>query len=148
MNESPISFRIIPASEIHSILPLLKMLSKKTPSEAILKTRLTEMAQQNYECVGIYLDSVLIGCCGLWFQTRHYAGRSIEMDHVVVTDEHRNSGIGKKLMNYVYEYAKKHDCNWVELNTYVDNFLSHKFYYSHGFVAKGYHFIKDITQTT
>ena len=125
MNESPISFRIIPASEIHSILPLLKMLSKKTPSEAILKTRLTEMAQQNYECVGIYLDSVLIGCCGLWFQTRHYAGRSIEMDHVVVTDEHRNSGIGKKLMNYVYEYAAEFGF----YETYTDNALRKGFAY-------------------
>jgi len=137
---------MIDPSEIETILPLLLLLNGDSVSEAILRKRILEMAHQNYECAGIYDGDALIGCCGLWFQTRHYSGRSIEMDHVIIIDAYRNRGIGKLLMDFVYAYAHDKKCNWVELNTYVHNFPSHKFYYNHGFVAKGYHFIKDITK--
>lgn len=139
-----ISFRIIPPSDIECIIPLLRVLGEKSISEALITERLHEMKDQNYECVGVYEGEDLIGCSGLWFQTRHYAGRSIEMDHVIILDTYRSKGIGKKLMNYIYEYANERGCNWIELNTYVDNFPSHKFYYNQGFVAKGYHFIKEL----
>ena len=102
------------------------------------------MSLQNYECIGVYNTTTLIGVCGLWFQTRHYAGRSLEMDHVIIDEGYRNLGIGKKLMDFVYAKAKTKNCNWIELNTYVHNFPSHKFYYNQGFVAKGYHFIKEL----
>lgn len=139
-------FRIIPASEIECIIPLLRILGEEKVSEVILKERVLEMAQQNYECVGVYDNDSLIGCCGLWYQTRHYAGRSVEMDHVIILEDYRNKGIGTKLMDFVYQYAKKRGGAWVELNTYVHNFPSHKFYYNHGFAAKGYHFVKDISK--
>ena len=139
-----IDFRIIPPSEILVIIPLLLKLGSEDVSEADLKERVLEMAQQNYECIGIYDSEKLMGICGLWFQTRHYAGKSLEVDHVIIDDDYRNNGIGSQLMEFVYDYAHKKSCNWVELNTYVHNFPSHKFYYNQGFVAKGYHFVKKL----
>lgn len=143
MTDSTISFRIIPSKDILCIIPWLQKLGNNN-SEAILKERILEMTTQNYECLGIYDGDNLIGICGMWFQTRHYAGRSIEVDHVIIGENYRNQGLGDKLMKFVYEYAKKKDCRWVELNTYVHNFPSHKFYYNQGFVAKGYHFVKEL----
>ncbi len=144
MNDNGISILIIEAEKILSILPLLQKLGNHSVSEAVLKERLLEMAQQNYECLGVYDADVLIGTCGLWFQTRHYAGRSLEIDHVIIDESYRGKGVGKKLMEFVYNYARSKSCNWVELNTYVHNFPSHKFYYNQGFVAKGYHFVKEL----
>ena len=143
-SETKISIKIIPSSEILIILPLLQKLEDYSVPEEIAKERILEMAQQNYECLGVYEADALIGTCGLWFQTRHYAGRSIEVDHVIIEDSYRNLGVGKMLMEFVYDYARKRSCNWVELNTYVNNFPSHKFYYNQGFVAKGYHFVKEL----
>lgn len=139
-----IDFRIIPPSQILVIIPLLRKLGSEGVSEADLKERVLEMAQQNYECIGIYDAEKLIGVCGMWFQTRHYAGRSLEVDHVIIDDAYRNKGVGGQLMEFVYDYARKRSCKWVELNTYVHNFPSHKFYYNQGFVAKGYHFVKTL----
>lgn len=144
MNDNGISILIIEAEKILSILPLLQKLGNHSVSEAVLKERLLEMAQQNYECLGVYDADVLIGTCGLWLQTRHYAGRSLEIDHVIIDESYRGKGVGKKLMEFVYNYARSKSCNWVELNTYVHNFPSHKFYYNQGFVAKGYHFVKEL----
>lgn len=144
MKDNAISIRIIEAKEIVSILPLLQKLGNYSVSEEVLKERVKEMTQQNYECLGVYDLDELIGTCGLWFQTRHYAGRSLEMDHVIIDDSYRNHGIGKMMIEFVSDYAKKKSCNWIELNSYVHNFPSHKFFYSQGFVAKGYHFVKEL----
>lgn len=143
MNDT-ITIRILKPSEILDIIPFVQILGNFKVSEEILKERITEMNDQNYECAGVFDNDTLIGCSGLWFQTRHYAGRSIEMDHVFINITYRSKGIGKRLLDFVYAYARTKNCNWIELNTYVDNFLSHKFYYNHGFVAKGYHFIKQL----
>ena len=142
----PIDFRIIPSENILDILPHVYKLNEGRISETVLKERILEMAGQHYECLGIYDEKQLIGVCGMWFQTRHYAGKSCEVDHVVIDESYRGQGIGDRMMRFVYDYASKKGCRWVELNTYVHNFPSHKFYYNQGFVAKGYHFVKDITK--
>ncbi|MBX2827429.1 MAG: GNAT family N-acetyltransferase [Flavobacteriaceae bacterium] len=141
-----IDFRIIPSENILDILPLVYKLNEGRIEKETLKERILEMANQRYECLGIFDGNALIGVCGMWFQTRHYAGRSCEVDHVIIDDTYRGQGIGDKMMQFVYEHALGKGCRWVELNTYVHNFPSHKFYYNQGFVAKGYHFVKDITK--
>ena len=100
------------------------------------------MFEQNYECWGIQLDEKLIGVFGLWFMTRHYAGRSCEPDHVYIEKDYRSKGIGKQLFQWIYTYAKKKGCETSELNTYVSNYPSHKFYYNEGYETWGYHMVK------
>lgn len=139
-----ISFRIIDTADILIIFPLLHELGSFEVPEDILKERILEMATQSYECIGVYDAEILIGICGLWFQTRHYAGKSVEADHIIIDKAYRNKGLGDQLFSFIYSYAKKKQCNWVELNTYVQNFPSHKFYYNQGFVIKGYHFVKEL----
>ncbi len=137
-------FKIIPVSDILIISPLLQKLGEYKVPENILNQRILEMASQSYECIGIYSSNHLIGICGLWYQTRHYAGKSVETDHIIIADEYRNKGIGDQLFKFIYNYALEKECKWVELNTYVSNYPSHKFYYNQGFVIKGYHFIKEL----
>ena len=137
-------FKIIPASDILIISPLLQKLGEYKVPVKVLNQRISEMASQSYECIGIYNSDKLIGICGLWFQTRHYAGKSVEPDHIIIEEEYRNMGLGDKLFKFIYSYALKKECKWVELNTYVSNYPSHKFYYNEGFEILGYHFFKKL----
>lgn len=137
-----ISFLFLEGEKIYEIVDMLQELGNHKIAKDVLKQRLGEMVTQNYRCLGIYDNDLLIGMCGLWFQTRHYAGKSIEVDHVFIQDSHRNKGIGKKLITYVQQLGEEQGCNAIELNTYVENFPSHKFYYNLGFVARGFHFLK------
>ena len=136
-----ISFKIIPQDEILSIIPLLKQLNKNE-TEHTLSERVLEMSTQNYECVGIFNSNKLIGIAGLWFQTRHYCGRSIEPDHVIIHKDYRSKGLGKLLFDWIYKYAQSKGCSATELNTYVGNPASHKFYYNEGYEILGFHFVK------
>lgn len=136
-------FEFIKASDIEVILPLLKQINRKTP-EAILKNRIVEMAKQNYKCLGIYDEQKLIGICGLWFLTRHYCGKTFEPDHVMIDEAYQSKGLGKLLFDWLFQYGKDNGYEATELNTYVTNTRSHKFYYNLGYEIRGFHFVKNL----
>ena len=137
-------FKILSKKNINEIVFLVDKLNENKIPENILTERQKEMFSQNYECIGVFNKSELIGVVGLWFQTRLYSGRSCELDHVYLLPEHRRFGVGSKLISFI----EKHVCNkgfeCLELNTYSQNTLSHKFYYNNGFKILGFHFIKHI----
>ena len=133
--------KIIPTENILSILPLLRELNANT-SEKILSQRVLEMTTQNYKCVGIYLNNKLIGISGLWFLTRHYCGKSIEPDHVIISKGFRKQGLGKKLFDWIHNYAQSIGYEATELNTYIANVKSHSFYENMGYKKLGYHYLK------
>ena len=138
------TYKIIEKSNINSIIPLVQKLNNNKQSETILKKRFAEMITQNYECAGIFDRKQLIGISGLWFCTRHYSGKSVEVDHVYIDDDYRGKGLGKQFFKWIYDYAKQRGYESVELNTYVQNYPSHKFYYNEGFEILGYHFFKQL----
>jgi GNAT superfamily N-acetyltransferase len=135
-------FKILEKSRINDIIPLVQKLTDSKVSEALLKERFGEMVTQNYECAVIFDGENLVGITGLWFCTRHYVGKTVEIDHVYIDDGYRNQGLGKKFLSWIYEYVTSKGCNSAELNTYVQNYPSHKFYYNEGFEILGYHFLK------
>ncbi len=133
---------IINSKDILIIIPLLRKLNVRTPID-ILKKRVVETSKhQNYECAGLYLDSKLIGIFGLWYTTRHYVGKSVEADHVIIDKEYRGQGFGKIFFNWIDKHTKNKGCEAIELNAYVNNPKSHKFYYNEGYSIYGFHFLK------
>ncbi|WP_299441719.1 GNAT family N-acetyltransferase [uncultured Aquimarina sp.] len=125
-------------------LPLIQKLMGHKLDDQLLLERFGEMFEQNYECWGVYLDTELIGVFGLWFMTRHYAGRSCEPDHVYIDDKYQGKGIGKIVFEWIYEYARTKGCETSELNSYVSNYPSHKFYLNQGYEIWAHHFVKKL----
>ncbi|WP_075343666.1 GNAT family N-acetyltransferase [Tenacibaculum agarivorans] len=137
-----LSYKTIPPDKILSILPLLSKINTKTPPD-ILEKRVIEMGKSpNYECVAVFEDTKMIGICGLWYSTRHYIGKSVEPDHVIISEEYRGKGLGKLFFEWIYKHTKAKGCESMELNTYTSNTKSHKFYYNEGFNIYAFHFLK------
>lgn len=137
-------FKIIEKEHIDLIVPFVEKLNNYKLPFDVLKQRFSEMILQNYECAVIVNDDKLIGVCGLWFCTRHYSGKSVELDHVFIDEDYRGKGLGKQFFEWIYNYVQSKGCEAVELNTYVGNYASHKFYYNEGFSILGYHFLKTL----
>ena len=139
-----LAFNKILKEDLEQVLPFVQELGEYQVDPGVLRGRFVEMYEQNYECFGIYLQQELIGVFGLWFMTRHYAGRSCEPDHIFISEEHQGKGIGKKLFEYIYSLSAERGCETSELNSYVSNYRSHKFYLNEGYEIKGYHFLKKL----
>lgn len=137
-------FKIIEKENINLVIPLVRKLNDDKISYNLLEQRFSEMIHQNYECAVVFDGNKLIGVCGLWFCTRHYSGKSVEPDHVVIDEDYRGKGLGKQFFKWIYNYVKEKGFEAVELNTYVANAPSHKFYFNEGFRILGYHFFKKL----
>lgn len=139
-----IHFSLLSSKDIPQIVLLMEVFNEHRFSAEVLQKRFEEMFQQHYECVGVFEEDCLIGVAGLWYQTRHYSGRSCEVDHVYIDEKHRSGGIGKQLFAFIETHVKAKGCEAIELNTYLQNAASHKFYFNLGFKILGFHFLKEI----
>src|ERR1700741_3918677 len=108
------------------------------------KKMLSEMVPRNYFQVAVYEGNKLVGVSGYWICTKIYSGKYIEIDNLVIDKEHRSKNIGKLLVDWMIEEGKRHNCQTMMLDAYVENFKAHKFYYREGFIARGFHYLKKL----
>lgn len=109
-----------------------------------LETYVLDMfGYSHYFCFGLYNDKdQLLALSGGWMTTRFYSGKQLEVDHVIVEPELQAQGIGRILFGHIEAWAKQQGCRNVELNTYIQNSGSHKFYFNQGYRILGFHFQK------
>jgi len=139
--EKPYAIRFIEHHEMEIIIPLLQQLNSNIAQE-VLESRLKDMLNQGYLCVGIFNAQKLIGISGLWVLTKYYVGKHIEPDNVFILPEYQGKGIGTLLMNWIFDYAKSIGCVASELNCYTSNTEGHKFWKQQGYEIMAYHFLK------
>ncbi len=138
-------FHLLDFSHIRLIMPLVVELNKKDSYE-VQQARLERMfSMSNYQCFGWFDGEELIGVSGGWITERLYSGKQLELDHVVVNPKLRSQGIGSTFLAEIENWAKAHNYLTVELNTYVRNAASHKFYFDKGYQILGFHFQKKLS---
>lgn len=143
MNEK-IEFKILSIKELNEISVLGQQLNSKLTLEQI-QLYLSQMFEQpNYICFGVYLNEKLIGISSGWTTVRFYSGKQLEVDNVIIDSNVQSKGIGKQFFQFIENWAKENDYKTIELNTYVQNSKSHKFYFNLGYSILGFHFWKNI----
>ena len=110
-----------------------------------MQQRVIDMFQyNNYHGFGVIDGGELIGFAGCWLSTRVYFGKQLEIDDFIISGPYQARGIGREFLAYIENWARGQDCRGVELNTYVTNAGSHKFYFNQGYTISGYHFQKPL----
>ncbi len=137
-------FKVLDKKDIPQIVPLVKQLNPKLSLKTI-KNLQTEMFEiPTYYCFGLYDSEDLVGISSGWITVRHYSGKQIELDNLIIDSKCQSKGMGKVFLNFIEKWATENSCKTIELNTYVHNSRSHKFYYNQGFSILGFHFLKKI----
>ena len=90
-------FKWIEKDKLQEIVPLLLTINEGI-DPLILAERLQAMAQSNYRCAGVFNGDELIGICGVWILFKHYVGKHIELDNVVLLPAYRGQGIGEEII--------------------------------------------------
>lgn len=135
---------LLTSRNIPEIAKLGKQLNPKLAIKQI-ESYLTEMFSfDNYNCFGFYQNDQLIGVSSGWITVRLYCGKQLELDNVIIDHNLQSKGLGSLFFELIENWAKQHGFDTIELNTYVQNSKSHKFYFNKGFEIIGYHFQKKI----
>lgn len=139
------SIRLLADNELAVMLPLIEILNPDTP-RTVLAQRLAEMRENGYRCAGAFVDRQCVGVAGMWFGTRFWCGRYVDIDNVVVDPSWRSHGIGQALLDWVEDYARRQGCEKAVLDAYVINDRAHAFYMRRGYRIIGFHFDKDLKE--
>jgi GNAT superfamily N-acetyltransferase len=134
--------RFLEDSELELTLPFIKLLNPDL-SETEVAERLVHVHQENYHCVGVFDDSEeLVAICGLWLLYKHYVGKHVEPDNVIVHPSQRGKGYGKIMMDWINDWARKEGNVCLELNAYKEDTKARAFWESQGYEWIGIHYRK------
>lgn len=105
-------------------------------------TLLEEMLKGNYQQIIVTKNNKTIALTGVWIGAKLWSGKYVEIDSFVVHEAFRGQKIGDILIAEVHKIAKEVNANQIVLDAFTTNFAAGKFYINHGFVPKGFHFVK------
>lgn len=129
---------------LDNILDLVQKINPHKTFDELSQKQIEMFTYDHYHCFGIFNDNILVGLSSAWVTVRFYCGKQLEVDNLMVEPTLQSKGYGKILMEYLENWAKENGCLTVELNTYVFNERSHKFYFNQGYKIIGYHFQKTL----
>jgi len=149
-----LEFRVLTVSDLDTIAPLANKLHPHMQL-ATVRAYLHEMFQlPTYHCFGLWQHaansesrsnpSKLIAMSNGWITIRIYSGKQLEVDNVIVDPDLRSKGVGKFFFRHIDQWAIQNGCQTIELNTFVQNAKSHKFYFNEGYKILGFHFQKQL----
>jgi ribosomal protein S18 acetylase RimI-like enzyme len=136
--------QVIELTTIDEMMEQFPLIQQLYPDYTIEKYEdlLAAMLPNNYKQIIVVENGITVGLAGFWIGTKLWSGKYLEMDNVVVHEDFRSNGIGSIMTNYLNQKAIDEDCKMIVLDAFSTNFGAHKFYMNHGFVPKGFHFIK------
>lgn len=103
-------------------------------------------AYPNYSLYAAAIGNKIVGTFELLIMDNlaHKGRKSGIVEDVVVSDEYRSQGIGKKMMEYAMEICKKNKCYKLTLSSNIHREGAHKFYEKLGFKKHGYSFLIEL----
>jgi len=139
-----IDVKVLSVKDIDEIIILTKQLNSNMDLIQLKNRQLDMFSYDNHTCFGCYQNEKLIGVLSGWLTVRLYSGKQLEIDNVIIDQSMQSKGIGNQMLEWIEHWALSQSCLSVELNTYVENSGSHKFYFKQGYSILGYHFVKKI----
>lgn len=142
--QEDISFSLLDVTSFDAITTFLHQLNASLSLKVVIKRQKELNNYPNYTWFGLFANGELVGITGGWTTMRIYSGKQLEIDNVTIHEKHQSKGYGKILLEYIENWAVANDYLSIELNTYVSNYRSHKFYFNKDYKILGYHFQKSI----
>lgn len=102
--------------------------------------------KQGYQLAFLESDGEVCAVAGYRFLESLFSGEFLYVDDLVTRESNRSSGFGGQLLDWLIEQARKHGCENLELDSGVQRFDAHRFYFSKRMSISSYHFRIKIEQ--
>ena len=89
---------------------------------------LSVMRQQGYRLFALKNGNALLSLGCIIILTNLYYGRHVWVYDLVTTSSERSSGYGRKLLEYIEEWARTNGCGIVALLSDLSGLIAHRFY--------------------
>ncbi len=96
--------------------------------------------RDGYQLAFLEAGGEVRAAAGYRFLQSLYSGRFMYVDDLVTRARDRSAGYGGKLLDWLAEEARKNRCDNLELDSGVQRFDAHRFYFTKRMKISSYHF--------
>jgi ribosomal protein S18 acetylase RimI-like enzyme len=132
-------------AEIEECWPVMAQLrTHLTQKEYVSAVR--EQFGEGYQLAFVRRDGRVAAVAGFRLLQSLAWGRFCYVDDLVTDERTRSQGLGGELLRWLCEYARAKGCRRVELDSGVQRFAAHRFYFQQRMFVSCYHFSLDLSE--
>ncbi|BAY93623.1 MULTISPECIES: GNAT family N-acetyltransferase [unclassified Tolypothrix] len=109
-------------------------------------TRIRRQQQQGYRLAYLEDEGTVRAVAGFRISESLSWGKFLYVDDLVTQEGDRSQGYGSHLLNWLLDYAKSHACEQLHLDSGVQRFAAHRFYFQQRLEIRAFHFAINLTQ--
>ncbi len=133
-------------TDIADSWPVMRQLRPKLDRDALVAA-VRAQRPEGYRLVGAYDGERPVALAGFREMRMLYSGHSLYVDDLVTDEAARGTGVGKQLIDWLLAEARRLGCAEFHLDSGVQRFGAHAFYFGRGMHIAGYHFALALTPT-
>ncbi|PWR24058.1 GNAT family N-acetyltransferase [Zavarzinia compransoris] len=138
-------FEAVTDDEVRALFPVISQLRPQLSGPDDLLERATRMRGDGYRIVWrAGEDGTPVAFAGFRIYETLYAGLKLYVDDLVTTEARRGKGDGTVLIDWLLREARARGCQELDLDSGVQRFAAHGFYFARGLHIASYHFKRSV----
>ena len=125
--------------DIEKCFPVMGQLRTSLTKAEFVK-RVQKQQKSGYLLVYVEDNGKVVSVAGFRFLEALSRGKFMYVDDLITDNEERSKGYGGKLFDWLIVYARKQGCKELRLDSGVQRFSAHRFYFRKGMVISSNHF--------
>ena len=126
--------------EIRRCFPVMHELRTHIVDEKEFVERIQRQQKKGYQLAFLESEGEVRAVAGYRFLESLFSGKNLYVDDLVTRDADRSRGYGAQLVDWLAEQARAKNCETLELDSGVQRFDAHRFYFSKRMSISSYHF--------
>lgn len=108
--------------------------------EAEFVARVRRMQKEGFQLARLEEEGVVCAVAGYRYHEKLFSGRTLYVDDLVTAGTRRSKGHGGRLLAWLAVQAGAQNCDLLELDSGVQRFDAHRFYFRERMKISSYHF--------
>src|SRR6266480_1715445 len=128
------------AQEIRRCHPVMRELRPLFQEQEQFVERVLRQQKEGYQLAFLESDGEVCAVAGYRVLESLFSGKFLYVDDLVTREGDRSRGCGGQLLDWLIEQARTQGCENLELDSGVQRFDAHRFYFSKRMSISSYHF--------
>jgi GNAT superfamily N-acetyltransferase len=125
--------------QIERCAPVMREL-RATLTEPEIVERIQQQRYEGYRLAFVEIENAVVAVAGYRVLENLVYGRFLYIDDLVTRAESKRNGFSGLLFDWLLKEARKERCAAVALDSGVQRFEAHRFYFRHGMDITAHHF--------
>ena len=126
--------------EIRRCFPVMRELRTHFTDADKFLEQVQRQQKEGYQIAFVESEGEMRAVAGYRFLESLFSGKNLYVDDLVTREADRSKGFGANLLDWLIEQARERGCETVELDSGVQRFDAHRFYFSKRLSISSYHF--------